>query len=209
MARKIFWGLWMTVWPAVALIPPLVTAQGPARAVTVAQDDSIVTPTKRVAAPVELASPQTELTLEELPNTPQLDVPSPDPFEPKLSESKAPTHRISQPSAPHGEKAFDAEAFDKSEPLPAAGNDTVPQSPRTNVRLNSPRRTGPELTAQEERAQKLIHERALLRAQQRHTRLAVKQWVQTTPRIVGKSTNWHPQTTQPNALAEFDRIENP
>lgn len=206
MARKIFWGLWMTVWPAVALIPPLVTAQGPQRAAVV--DDSIVTPAKRGAAPAEMVSPRTELTLEEIPDNPQLDVPSPDPFEPRLSESNAPTHSISQPSAAHGEKAFDAEAFDKSEQLPTAGN-MVPKSPRTNVRLNMPRRTGPELTAQEERAQKLIHERAMLRAQQRHTRLAVKQWIQTTPRITGKSTNWQPQTTQPNALAEFDRIENP
>ena len=29
MPRKLFWGLWMTVWPALVLIPPLVTAQAP------------------------------------------------------------------------------------------------------------------------------------------------------------------------------------
>ena len=209
MARKIFWGLWMTVWPAVALIPPLVTAQAPARAVTSA-NDSVVTPAQRGTSPTDVTQPQTDLTLEEVFNTPQQGVPSPDPFEPLVSESKTTTHRISQPSTQSAEKPVDAEAFEKREPPPVVASEEPPEPPpRTTTRPNSVRRTGPELTAQEERAQKLIHQRAMLRAQQRQARMAAKQWMQTTPRVTRQTTNWRPQLTQPNALAEMDRIENP
>ena len=208
MARKIFWGLWMTVWPAVALIPPLVTAQGPQRPVMA--DDAIVTPAKRIAPPAEIAGSGPALTVERLPEMPQLDTPAQDPFEPTVSSTTTTTHRISQPTAEPTDKTFDADAFDKSEQLPAAGNKTASQTPQTPARPRLTRRTGPELTAQEERAQKLIHERAMLRAQQRHTRLAARQGSPAMPRLMkNQSTNWRPQLTQPNALAEFDRIENP
>jgi hypothetical protein len=208
MARKIFWGLWMTVWPAVALIPPLVTAQGPQHPVRV--DDTIVTPSKRSAPPAEIAVSKPAVTVESLSEIPQLDTSAQGPFEPTVSSTTTTTRQISQPTTEPSDKAFDAEAFEKSEQLPATGKNTASQTPQTPARPRLTRRTGPELTAQEERAQKLIHERAMLRAQQRHTRLAARQGIQTMPRLTkSQSTNWRPQLTQPNALAEFDRVENP
>ena len=209
MTRKIFWGLWMTVWPAVALIPPLLTAQGPARVMTAA-NDSVVTSAKRSTSPTEVTQPQADLTLETVFNIPQQDVPSPDPFEPLVSESTTTTHRISLPTTQPAEKSVNTEAFQKNEASPAVATEEPPEPPpRTTTRPNSVRRTGPELTAQEERAQKLIHQRAMIRAQQRQARMAAKQWMQTTPRQTRQTTNWQPQLTQPNVLAEMDRIENP
>lgn len=197
MTSKIFWGFWIIAWPTATLIQPLVTTRGSA-------DDTIVTPAKRVAAPSAIAGPKSEPTSETLP-----EAPARDPFQTELGDPKATSHRISQPSPQPAEKAFDAEVFEKSERLPAsAADERTEPAPRTAIRPNSIRRAGPELTAQEERAQKLIYERALVRAKQRQSRLAARQWMQSAPRLASKSASWQPQLTQPNVLAEMDRITN-
>ena len=206
MVKKIFWGLWMTVWPAVVLIPPLLTAQGPRP--DAARDAAPIVTADGDATSAELVAPQPALVSDRAIEEPQLGAPQRDPFELKVSKSKTTAHRISQPRLEPAEKVFDAEAFEHSEPLPAVTtDDPAPATPE--IARKPIRRSGPQLNAQEERAQKLIHERAMVRARQRQNRLAVKNWMQTTPRVVGRSTNWQPQLTQPNTLAEFDRIETP
>ncbi|MES2790373.1 MAG: hypothetical protein V4719_12250 [Planctomycetota bacterium] len=203
MPRKIFWGLWMTVWPAVALIPPLVTAQAPQPAVTAVSSGPVITPARQAATPVTVVSPQTELAQEEPSDAPQFAPPLPELAEPPLTKSSNTTHRVSLPSSEPEEKAFDSEEFEASEQLPSIGSPPVVRSPRTTVRTGVPLgRTGPTLNAQEERAHKLIQERAMLQANERRARLAAKQWHKTVPRQPGKSASWQPQLTQPNWLAE-------
>ncbi len=206
MARKIFWGLWMTVWPAVALIPPLLTAQSP-RHDPVPQ--AAIAKLERAATAADFEAPPAALVLEPPREAPNLGTTLRDPFETPSARSGKTTHRISQPRFEPADKVIDAEVFEQSEEFPPAAQEApavaTPQGKRTQVR-----RPIPQLNEQEERAQKLIHERAMLRAKQRQDRLAAKHWgTHAAPRVIRRTTSWRPQLTQPNALAEFDRIEKP
>lgn len=220
MPRKIFWGLWMTVWPAVALIPPLVTAQA------TRPMDSTVTGRAAVLAPVTDTQPTSvaapadqsvvELSLEPAAARPQSAVPvelptsappvAATPVEPRTAPVK--TVRKS----PEAITAIsDANLFEDSEPLPATPSTGAVAPRRMPSRQVTPRRSGPPLSAQEQTALKLIQERAMLRAQQRHSRLEMKQGggAVMPRRPVRQTTAWQPQLTQPDWLAEMDQITNP
>ena len=193
MARKIFWSLWVTVWPLAALIPPLVTAQGTRSDAVPAPEQKIVTPARRDATPARPTSPKTG-------RTSQNATRSSGPFETDSSDppqDSSKTGRRNESIAPHPiQGQSDSAAFETSEPLPPTRNaNENAHYPRTGSRTNGIRATGPVLSAREEAAQKLIHERAILRAQQRRARLEIKQGKCPTDKPPG----WHPQSTDPRA----------
>ena len=241
MPRKIFWGLWMTVWPAVALIPPLVTAQATRQSTPPAAAPNVVVTSPQIDpapaaqrapvehapvahAPVERTPAEravVDLSLESPAVAPQLTVPADSSTEtlveaPEIEaapvESQAPRIRTARTGAETITAISDANLFEETEPLPPTSSAPAAPTRRLAARQVSPRRTtSPALSAQEQTAQKLIHERAMLRAQQRHTRLEMKQWGGPVMprRPVRQTTAWQPQLTQPDWLAEMDQITNP
>lgn len=184
MARKVFFLLWMTIWPILALFPALITGQ-------TAKHPQAATPNTPITLAQGLSPESPAEITENLPDAEDKKAPqltNPDPFvnegQPRL------TRELTTP---------------ESDPIPSV---TVAQEspPPTSTRpsataTHSIRRTGPTLTAQEEHAQKLIHERAQLRAQDRHARLEFKYRRSTGVPPMGTAARWHAQLTQPNWVA--------
>lgn len=215
MARKVFWILWVTVWPAVAIIPPLINAQAPVATQKDSTDRSVEFPTKRTPAisvsddsgaaansegdiPAEATSPANSLAepveaVEVLPATPNQNVKS-----------------NRRPAAPPVSKQTAKKPA--TELLPDNENRNVQTAtPKASVRLpreSATRQTAAEsrvlptnraeLTAHEEQAQKLLHERAAVRGMQRQLRLEAKYRNRQAPSIPVQATRWQPQLTETN-----------
>lgn len=190
MARKVFFLLWMTIWPIAALLPAMGTSP-------IARQPQMPPP---AIAPVTLAqglSPAPAEITEELPdsretNPPQLTLPT--------AEDNAGLESQSPKLLDSGSQSVSSatEGLIISSPAPVGLSPSV-TAPR------SIRKTSPTRTAQEEQAQKLIHERAQLRAQQRHARLEIKYHRSSGIVPVSPVARWHAQLTQPNWVAGSTR----
>lgn len=185
MARKVFFLLWMTIWPILALFPALITGQ------------TAKHPQPTTKAPITLAqglppaSPSPAEITENLPDAEDKNVPqltNADPFVDEGQPRRAP--EVTPPD---------------SDPIPSVtvAQESLPPAPTrpATTTTQSIRRTGVTLTAQEEHARKLIHERALLRSQERHARLEFKYRRSTGVPPMGTAARWHAQLTQPNWVA--------
>jgi hypothetical protein len=200
IARKVFVVLWMTVWPIVALWPTLTSGQ-----VTDKTDAKVSQQPPATLSGGLLESPEvaaTEVT-EQLPSTeaateellPDLNAPSlnaPGEKLPAAISPKAPTHTASQATKP--KKAAPPAVSPTLDTLPVQEQpsvtiESVQPSPRTA------RRIGTELADRDQEAQRLIHERALQRAQQRQARLEVKYRNASGIRPSTPSTRWYQQIT--------------
>lgn len=187
MARKVFWTLWVTLWPIAALAPYFLSAPTAGRAepgLAVKSPsptpDQMTVLSSRVARIERLASAK-ELRI---PLLAQNDTTTPPKLEP------IPAEKI--PSKP-------ATVTKKSEPLPALPE--LQKQPATDHPRPSVSRTygiGPRITPQEEQAQKLIHERAIARSLQRHARLEMKYRRNAGQHVLPTTTRRRTQTTGTN-----------
>lgn len=182
MARKVFWALWIIVWPIAAIAPYVITPPGTVKAQTPAQaqarksspleakphvDHEVLA--NRIASAKEsriplLAQPDNIVEVQQWPSQPELTIPTQVAQAPKKGESLPPT-------------------LEK------------PRSSPTDVkpRVSKPHETIESLAAQEERAQRLIHERAAVRGLQRHARLELK--YRKGAHISTAPARWQPRVT--------------
>ncbi len=211
MARKIFCILWVTVWPAVAIIPPLINAQVPGlkQAAPTIQtagsvDDQVPAESAANDTAVELRqtvddspteTPQRTIAqpaaLEELPQDPMETL---DPTERPVSSTDKPGE-----TAKPVNELLPSTTGQRQRGTPPGFPATFPRQSAAAPRLN--RGTGPLLTAQEEQAQKLIHERAALRGMQRQLRLETKYRSRLVQNSPVQTTRWQPQMVETNWVA--------
>ncbi len=212
MARKVFWILWVTVWPAVAIIPPLINAQSPGLKIDQATDRTADFPDDQLPPRPDsndaTAGP-TEIVGESLvpSESPLRTVSQPQPVE-ELPPVPTQTLDLTDPAAPSTDKLAETSkpAADvlpsrtgRSRTTPPGFPSGFPRQSGTTARLNQA--TGPMLTAQEEQAQKIIHERAALRGVQRQLRLEAKYRGRNPQYAPVQTTRWQPQLTETNWVA--------
>lgn len=183
MARKVFWALWIIVWPIAAIAPyvinPPVTvkAQAPAQARTRKPESRERANPKldreilanRIASAKEsriplLAQTDNIVEVQQWPSQPELTVPTQVAQAPKKGESLPPT--LERPRA---------------------------RQTDVSTRVSKPHETTDSLAAQAERAQRLIQERAAARGLQRHARLELK--YRRGAHISTAPARWQPRVT--------------
>lgn len=181
MSRKLMLGLWVSVWPAVALITPFVWSQVPRPVASSTVAPSTVTnhtieKTGRRSTTSDSQSNSDDRVFSEV--APQTAAPIPTSSGRATTDSGEPGRRIDQRTPDTIRRSSDTDAFENSEPLPPTRDavNATPARSRPRVNYVRSRTNSSELSQQEEQAQKLIYERAMLRAQQRHSRLETRQW---------------------------------
>ena len=203
MARKVFWLLWITFWPAVAIIPPLVTASSQEFKPTETAATSASTPDKNASTKVAhdqattAAIKQLDDAIMPIPRRaieqPQTDI-----------EELPPIPRSSVSVEPSTESMEDIEGTNK---LSAAQSKSSSNSKLTSgpagsqIAARANRGIRPALTMQEEQAQKSIHERAASRAVERKQRLAAKYHGRQGQNLAAPTPRWQPHLTQSKWLA--------
>lgn len=184
MVRKVFWYLWITVWPVLALYPHLLTAQVPDQDQPEVRAQSIIAPDVPEPEPAAITDPFL--------NSPSA-VPSQIVSQPTADEKQSeqlPEVVGSEPSPSPTDGASAIDPFDEQLPVARSRKPDAMRQPAVSARTT--RRTGPELTDQEEKAQALIHERAAQRAVERQARLDLKHRSKYAQNIPAQSTRWQP-----------------
>ena len=217
MTRKVFWILWVTIWPAVAIIPPLISAQAPTPEQSEAAnrledfpDDQLLESSIAEDGSVQLESPLPKPPAPALRVVPQLEFSEQLPTESEPSLTVLETPEVAKPARGKAGRTVTSEEPVRSTPAgqvpEALPPSTTPRSSSSSIRVphNQPiaprltRSRNPEFEAQEEQAQKLIHERAVTRGVQRQQRLEAKTRNRQVVPSAAQTTRWQPHLTQTN-----------
>ena len=210
MSRKLMLGLWVSVWPAMALLAPFIMAQVPRTGELAVANLKVDASADLTTIPGSQSSPTVPDTIETRPETP----PHPADSSPAQSgegstDASQTGQRINRRDPQTIRDQSDASAFEHSEQLPSNRNTSNVRPQRSGSRPNAIRKTSTELTAQEEQAQKLIHERAVLRAQQRHSRLETRQWEKLGRRVPARPLGARTRPHHANTLADAKSSVSP
>lgn len=194
MGRKVFWYLWITVWPALALYPHWVTAQAPDGDLSEVPRQMIIAPDVPEPEPTAITDPFVKpptAVPSQIVSQPAVEAIQPEEL-PEVAGSE------SSPTSPGGNAAAIA-PFDEQLPIARTRTPDATRQPVTAARTT--RRTGAELTAQEEKAHALIHERAAQRGLERQARLESKHRPKYAQNIPAPSTRWQPHLAGTKYLA--------